>query len=298
MATYAIGDIQGCYQQLEQLLNKIQFNSDTDKLWFTGDLINRGPDSLATLRLLYSLRDNVTTVLGNHDLHLLATAFHHKRPGKKDTLTEILEAPDRLQLLDWLRHQPLIHHDSDLDVTILHAGIHPDWSIAKAQALSSEVLQILRDDTQYVRFYQHMYGDKPNQWSEKLNSWPRFRFITNVLTRLRYCDTSGRLALGPKGAPGTQAEGFHPWYEIENRVSRNDRIIFGHWSTLDYESDIYTKHNVFPIDTGCLWGGKLTALRIDVEPFVRIQLDCPVSKKPTGLSKTKKKNTGAIRQGT
>lgn len=288
MAIYAIGDIQGCYQQLKQLLINIQFNSDTDQLWFTGDLINRGPESLETLRFLHSLRDNITITLGNHDLHLLATAFHHRRPGRKDTLTDILEAPDQNLLIEWLRQQPLIHHDADLNVTMLHAGIHPEWSIAKAQSLASEVEQILRDDNQHIGFYQHMYGDKPSHWSDKLNGWSRLRFITNVLARLRYCDASGKLALNPKGEPGTQAEGYHPWYEIESRVSRNDKIIFGHWSTLDYKSDIYTRHNVFPIDTGCLWGGYLTALRIDIEPFERIKLDCPVSQKPISINKTKK----------
>ena len=288
MATYAIGDIQGCCQQLEQLLEKIQFSRNDDQLWFTGDLINRGPHSLDTLRLIHSLRDNVTVVLGNHDLHLLATAYHHKHPGKKDTLDELLDAPDLYQLLDWLRLQPLIHHDSDLNITMLHAGIHPDWSISKAQSLASEVEKILQSNDKHIGFYQHMYGDKPYQWSEKLNSWPRLRYITNILTRVRYCDLTGKISLSPKGTPGTQPDGYFPWYEIKNRASKNDKIIFGHWSTLDYKSDIYTKHNVYPIDTGCLWGGKLTALRIDVEPFERIELDCPTSQKPNDFTNAKK----------
>ena len=283
MATYAIGDIQGCYQQLKQLLIKIQFNADKDELWFTGDLINRGPESLETLRFIHSLRDNTSIVLGNHDLHLLATAYHHKHPGKKDTLEELLNAPDLNMLLDWLRHQPLIHHDDTLSITMLHAGLHPAWSITKAKELASEVEKILQDDDKHIGFYQHMYGDKPHQWSDKLNSWSRLRFITNILTRLRYCTPSGETSLNPKGTPGTQPDGFHPWYEINNRVSRDDKIIFGHWSTLNFTDDIYTQHNVYPIDTGCLWGGKLTALRIDVTPFERIQLDCPTAQKPGGF---------------
>jgi len=283
MATYAIGDVQGCYQQLEQLLEKIHFNHDTDRLWFTGDLVNRGPHSLKTLRLIHSLRDNATVVLGNHDLHLLATAYHHKRPGKKDTLEDLLDAPDLYDLLHWLRHQPLIHHDSDLNVTMLHAGIHPNWSISKALSLAAEVEKILQDDESHIGFYRHMYGDKPHQWTDNLNSWSRWRFITNVFTRLRYCDKSGKLSLGPKGTPGTQPDNTHPWYEISDRVSRSEAIIFGHWSTLDFTNDIYTRHNVFPIDTGCLWGGKLTAMRIDITPFERIALDCPESQKPNGI---------------
>ena len=282
MATYAIGDIQGCYQQLEQLLNNIQFDQKTDRLCFTGDLVNRGPDSLKTLRFIRSLEGSANVVLGNHDLHLLATAYHHKRPGKKDTLDDLLDAPDLFELLGWLRHQPLLHHDSTLKVTMIHAGLHPDWSIDKAQSLASEVEDILSDDDKHIGFYQHMYGDKPQQWSDNLNGWSRLRFITNALTRLRYCDATGKPTLNPKGTPGTQPDGFLPWYEIENRMSLNDKVIFGHWSTLDFTDDIYTRHNVYPIDTGCLWGGKLTALRIDVEPFERITLDCPMSQKPAG----------------
>lgn len=284
MATYAIGDIQGCHQQLVQLLSKIHFNQDSDQLWFTGDLTNRGPRSLETLRLIYSLRDNITVILGNHDLHLLATAYHHKHPGKKDTFSDILQAPDKQKLLDWLRHQSLIHQDKILNVTMIHAGIHPGWSIAKAKTLSLEVEKILQHNEKHIGFYEHMYGDKPVQWSDGLNSWSRLRFITNVLTRSRYYDGSDRLHLNPKGMPGTQAQGYYPWYEIEHRKSRDERIIFGHWSTLDFTVDIYAKHNVFPIDTGCLWGGKLTALRIDVEPFERIQINCPTLQKPGGYN--------------
>ena len=244
MATYAIGDIQGCYQQLKSLLNKINFNTDRDSLWFTGDLINRGPDSLETLRFIYSIRDNISVVLGNHDLHLLATAYHHKHPGKKDTLAEMLDAPDLFILLDWLRQQPLIHHDSDLDVAMLHAGIHPKWSIDRAIKLSREVEETIQDYKKHLGFYQHMYGDKPHDWSDDLTGWTRLRYITNAFSRMRYCDPTGSLALNPKGAPGTQPEGYLPWYEVKERVSRDTRIIFGHWSTLDYTSDIYLKYNV------------------------------------------------------
>lgn len=278
MAIYAIGDIQGCYDELLQLLNKINFNEDRDRLWFTGDLVNRGPKSLQTLRKLRSLGANAITVLGNHDLHLLATAFHHGKPGKKDTLDEILSASDRDALLDWLRSRPLIHVDDDLQLTMVHAGLHPQWSIDRAQRLAAEVESVLRSD-KHTQFYRHMYGDKPNSWSEDLRSWPRLRFITNIFTRLRYCKADGKTNMAEKNAPGTQKAGLHPWFEIEHRRSRKDPIIFGHWSTLALVDDM-SFNNVYPLDTGCLWGGRLTALRIDERPYNRISVPCPESQKP------------------
>ena len=278
MATYAIGDIQGCHDQLTQLLKKINFKHHRDRLWFTGDLVNRGPSSLKTLRMIKSLGSNAIVVLGNHDLHLLATAYDHLKPGKKDTLDDILSAPDREELLTWLRSLPLIHVDSDLSLSMVHAGLHPEWSIDQAQALSREVESVLRSD-KHVKFYKHMYGDKPRSWSAELKGWPRLRFITNVLTRVRYCDDTGKVRLNVKGAPGTQSKGLYPWFEIKSRRSRNERIIFGHWSTLALLEN-YEYPNVYPLDTGCLWGGKLTALRIDQEPFIRTSIDCPESQRP------------------
>jgi len=277
MAIYAIGDIQGCYDELKHLLKKINFNQDKDRLWFTGDLVNRGPNSLETLRFIQSLGENAIVVLGNHDLHLLATAFYHNKPGRKDTIHDVLQAPDRKSLLNWLRHLPLIHNDDAIGITMIHAGIHPDWSIDKTMALAKEVEQVLQSD-KHIGFYQHMYGDKPAYWSEGLNGWPRYRYITNILTRLRYCNTRGAIALNAKGPPGSQAEGMQPWFEITNRVSCNDPIIFGHWSTLALTNRIY--NNVYPLDTGCLWGGKLTALRIDEKPFQTLQISCKGTQKP------------------
>lgn len=278
MAIYAIGDVQGCYDELKALLARIQFNSDRDQLWFCGDLVNRGPKSLKTLRFIRSLGDNALTVLGNHDLHLLATGYEHKKPGKKDTLKKLLAAKDAPELLDWLRHQHLIYYDRDLNITMLHAGIHPQWSINKALQLANEVEQILRGDD-HVNFYKHMYGDKPYVWSDSLSGWSRYRFITNIFTRLRYCDVSGKPALNAKGPPGSQKEHLYPWYEIPDRISRNDTIIFGHWSTLPHAGK-KAINNTYAIDSGCLWGGSLTALRIDQQPFEPIQLDCPGAQKP------------------
>ncbi len=278
MAIYAIGDIQGCYDELIQLLEKINFKDDRDQLWFTGDLVNRGPKSLQTMRMIRAMDANATVVLGNHDLHLLATAYDHLKPGKKDTLDAVLQAPDRGELFEWLRFRPLIHVDNDLDLAMVHAGLHPDWSIGKAQSLAHEVESILRSD-KHIDFYKHMYGDKPRIWSDTLNGWSRLRFITNIFTRLRYCDKAGRTSMNTKGAPGTQPKGLHPWFEIKNRRSKNSQIIFGHWSTLA-QLNGYSYCNVYPLDTGCLWGGKLTAMRIDEKPFTRISINCPESQKP------------------
>jgi bis(5'-nucleosyl)-tetraphosphatase (symmetrical) len=277
MAVYAIGDIQGCYDEFKQLLDKLNFNADNDQLWLTGDVVNRGPKSLDTLRYVHAMRDNIVMVLGNHDLHLLATACHHKRPGKKDTLDEILNASDSSQLLDWLRRQPLLHHDDSLGFSLVHAGIHPDWSIDTALTLAGEVEQVLGSD-EHIDFYKHMYGDKPRKWSDSLTGWPRLRFITNIFTRMRYCDSNGHASMNAKGPPGTQPKGLLPWFELD-RASNHERIVFGHWSTLPADGN-YEKHNVYPLDSGCLWGGTLTALRLDQSPCIHTRISCPQAQKP------------------
>ncbi len=278
MAIYAIGDIQGCYDELIQLLGKINYKDDRDQLWFTGDLVNRGPKSLQTLRMIRAMGANATVVLGNHDLHLLATAYDHLKPGRKDTLDDILDASDREELLEWLRFRPLVHVDNDLGIAMVHAGLHPDWTIDKALSLAHEVESTLRSD-RHISFYKHMYGDKPRTWSDDLNSWARLRFITNIFTRMRYCDKTGRMNMNSKGTPGTQAKGLQPWFDIKTRRSKDNQIIFGHWSTLALLNS-YPYKNVYPLDTGCLWGGRLTAMRIDKKPFTRISIDCPQSQKP------------------
>ena len=278
MATYAIGDVQGCFDELQTLLNQINFNSDRDQLWFCGDIVNRGPKSLETLRFIQSLESNALTVLGNHDLHLLATAYDHRKPSKKDTLDPILQAHDSAELLDWLRHQPLVHHDETLNVTLLHAGIHPQWSIQKTLQLAKEVEHVLQGNN-HINFYKHMYGDKPHLWDDSLTGWSRYRFITNIITRLRYCDQYGKPALNAKGPPGSQAKNLYPWYEVENRATQNDKIIFGHWSTLPH-AGISNINNAYAIDSGCLWGGSLTAIRIDEAPFEYTRYHCPGAQKP------------------
>jgi bis(5'-nucleosyl)-tetraphosphatase (symmetrical) len=280
MATYAIGDVQGCFDELKALLAQINFNTDSDKLWFCGDLVNRGPKSLETLRFVKSLEGNAITVLGNHDLHLLATAFNHKKPGKKDTFDKLLQAKDSLELLNWLRHQSMAHHDDKKNITLIHAGVHPDWSIRKTLQLAAEVENILRSG-RHRNFYKHMYGDKPLLWHDSLSGWSRYRYITNTLTRLRYCDERGKAALNSKGAPGSQAKNLYPWYEVPGRASRHDAIIFGHWSTLPH-AGLSCINNSYALDSGCLWGGALTAMRIDVDPFEYSRLNCPGAMKPAG----------------
>jgi len=229
MAVYAIGDVQGCFDELQSLLELIDFKPDLDQLWFAGDLVNRGPKSLETLRFIRSL--NAVSVLGNHDLHLLACAYIPARRKRKDTLTHILDAPDAAQLLEWLRHQPLLHYDRTLGYTLVHAGLPPQWDLETARACSAEVEQVLRGDS-YAEFLNAMYGNKPNVWTPALTGWDRLRFITNCFTRLRYCDSNGRLALEEKGPPDSQPDHLKPWFEWKSRKSRDMNILFGHWSTL------------------------------------------------------------------
>ncbi len=261
MAVYAIGDIQGCYEELQSLLELIQFNPQHDQLWFAGDLVNRGPKSLETLRFIKGLGDRAASVLGNHDLHLIAAAHGYPINPDDHTLDAILRAPDRNELIDWLRRQPLLHHDDTLGYTMIHAGLPPQWDLALAQQCAHEVESALRGDN-VVDFIEHMYGNKPRHWSNKLSGWKRMRFTVNCLTRLRFCDDQGRLALKYKGPPGSQPPEYRPWFELPDRKSRDLNIVFGHWSTLGKRDD----PGIFPLDTACLWGGELTALRLDTTP--------------------------------
>ena len=277
MAVYAIGDVQGCYDELQGLLEQIDFDTRKDQLWFAGDLVNRGPRSLETLRFVRSL--NAVTVLGNHDLHLLASACDPRRRKRKDTLHAVFEAPDANELLDWLRQQPLLHHDDTLGYTLVHAGLPPQWDLATAQACAGEVEAVLRSD-RYGEFFTVMYGNEPGTWSPTLKDWERLRFITNCFTRLRYCDSNGRLALEEKGPPGSQPQHLRPWFDWPGRNSRNMRIVFGHWSTLGP----HDAPGIHALDTGCLWGGTLTACRLDTSEPQRFEYNCPGACKP-GLKK-------------
>lgn len=274
MAIYAIGDLQGCYTDLQNLLNKLNFDSSTDTLWLAGDLVNRGPDSLKTLRFIHSLGDRAICVLGNHDLHLLAVAEGIKE-AKDDGLDEIIEADDGDVLIDWLRHQPLLHHDHNLEVTMVHAGIYPKWSLQQAISHANELEQILRSE-HYHDFLNVMYGNEPANWSNNLSGMDRLRFICNSLTRMRYVHLNGRLDLVDKGSPGSQLEDCKAWFDIPKRLTSKNPILFGHWSTL---GQVDTP-NIYPLDDGCVWGGKLTALRIDIQPMQYISIECATHKKP------------------
>jgi bis(5'-nucleosyl)-tetraphosphatase (symmetrical) len=261
MAVYAIGDIQGCFDELQSLLRLIHFNPQHDRLWFAGDLVNRGPKSLETLRFIKDLGNRAASVLGNHDLHLIAAAHGYPISGDDHTLDAILNAPDRDELINWLRRQPLLHHDDTLGYTMIHAGLPPQWDLTLARQCAQEVETCLRGD-RITDFIEHMYGNKPRQWSNDLSGWKRLRFTVNCLTRLRFCDDQGRLKLKYKGPPGSQPPEYRPWFELPDRKSRHMNIVFGHWSTLGKRNDA----GIFPLDTACLWGGELTALRIDTAP--------------------------------
>ena len=269
MTTYAIGDIQGCYDDLQALLDTLKFDFRKDTLWLTGDLVNRGPRSLEVLRFIKSLGECAVTVLGNHDLHLLAVAYGHEPPKKDDTLDAILEAPDRDELLHWLRTRPLLHHDEIRNITLIHAGLAPQWSLQDAIACAKEVECELQGD-KFNDFLTKMYGNQPDQWSSELKRWERLRFSVNCLTRLRYVNGNGRLMLKTKGAPGSQPEGCVPWFQASKRKTKKEKLLFGHWSTLGF----YNADNVIGLDGGCIWGGKLIA--VDVESAISSQKTEPI----------------------
>ncbi len=262
MPTYAIGDLQGCQQELLDLLDSINFDNTRDQLWFVGDLINRGPESLTALRFVRDLGNTAITVLGNHDLHLLAVAYGNAQLRKKDTLEPILVADDRKELLDWLRQRPLLHHDSELGYTMVHAGLPPAWDLTTAIECTREVQAVLAGDNPH-ELLKDIYGNQPDHWDNRLDGIERWRYIVNATTRMRFCEHDGRLALGQKGPPGTQAAPLKPWFEISQRRNRDLKIIFGHWSTLRLKQDDYSAYDVFPLDTGCVWGGRLTAMRLE-----------------------------------
>ncbi len=269
MGIYAIGDVQGCLDPLQRLLERIDFDPARDTLWFTGDLVNRGPDSVAVLRFVRSLGGRAITVLGNHDLHLLARAAGAAKPKKRDTLDDILHAPDRDELLAWLQTRPLLHHDAAVGYTLVHAGLLPQWDLVDARRLAHEAEAVLANHPE--EFFNHMYGDLPDHWREDLRGPERVRVIINALTRLRYCDREGNIDLRFRGPPGSQPSDLLPWFQVPGRRSRARRIIFGHWSALG----LYRADNVIALDSGCVWGRALTALRLDAASTEVFEVHCP-----------------------
>jgi bis(5'-nucleosyl)-tetraphosphatase (symmetrical) len=266
---FAIGDIQGCHDELRALVARIGFKPDRDQLWFTGDLVNRGPQSLEVLRYVRSLGHNAIVVLGNHDLHLLALAFGSRRKQRSgDTLDEILAARDRDPLLEWLLALPLVHFDAGYGDLLVHAGLIPQWNAGTAVELAREVESALATDAPNV--FDNMYGDQPDRWSDALQGTERLRFSINVFTRLRICTRDGRIDLKMKGSPRDVRPPWRPWFEHENRQTRDVRVIFGHWSALG----LVRSHGVVGLDTGCVWGGALTALDLDSPDAEPISTPC------------------------
>lgn len=267
MSTYAIGDIQGCYDDFMHLLETIKF-TDHDTVWLTGDLVNRGPKSLETLRFIKSLGQRQITVLGNHDLHLLAIAHGVEKMHADDTLTPILQAKDRDELITWLQHQPLLHHDETLGFTMVHAGLAPMWDLPTAKRLAREVETALQGP-HASDFFHHLYGNHPDHWEEHLTGWERLRCITHYFTRVRFCYPDGRLEFKNKWKMETEDESLIPWFKLPHRENTELKILFGHWAGLS--GDTHTP-NVYALDTGCVWGNALTAMRLEDE--TRFSIRC------------------------
>lgn len=261
---WMIGDIQGCCASLDALLALPDIADDPGAhFWFAGDLVNRGPESLTTLRRIMSLGDRATAVLGNHDLHLLAMAAGVRRAGKKDTLEEVLKAPDAQAIIDWLRFRPLAHYD--YGHLLVHAGVLPQWDAEKTLALADEVQTALRSNS-WKKHLEQMYGNSPDQWDEGLTGPDRMRVIINALTRLRMCDRQGKMALSIKTEPSAQDKSLVPWFNLPKRATRDVTVVFGHWSTLGLKLD----SDVICLDSGCLWGGHLTAVRLQDHAVLQV----------------------------
>ena len=265
MSTYAIGDVQGCYDELRRLLDALPFDPAEDTLWLVGDLVNRGPRSLETLRFVRSLGDRAVTVLGNHDLHLLVVAAGARKPHLGDTLDAVLEAPDREELLQWLRSRKLMHAGNGY--AMVHAGLLPEWSVARALELAREVETVLQGENA-AGFLQNMYGNSPVRWDENLCGYDRLRVIVNAMTRLRLCDARGGMEFGHKGAPDALPAGYVPWFDVPGRASAGTPIVCGHWAALG----LLVRDDLLSIDTGCVWGRALTALRLEDRRL--LQCDC------------------------
>ena len=275
MALYAIGDLQGCHEEFVQLLSLIGFSPRTDRLWLVGDLVNRGPGSLACLREAMALGDAARVVLGNHDLHLLTVAAGHRKPHRDDTIDDILAAPDRATLIDWLLAQPLVVREDER--LMVHAGLLPTWTAAHAQMLSGEVQARLTSDDA-GRFLGVLYGDEPSTWRDDLDGDDRLRAIVNVCTRLRFCTADGRMDFREKRGREHAPAGMQAWFAHESRRTARETIVCGHWSTLELD----LAPNVLMLDSGCLWGGTLTAIRFPDRRVLQVPSRHPVQPKPFG----------------
>lgn len=275
MSIYAIGDVQGCYDTLLKLLDRVRFDAAQDRLWFTGDLVNRGGQSLETLRFIRGLGEAAVVVLGNHDLHLIAESVKPlDRRQKNVDLKRVLDAEDAVELIDWLRSRSLLHWDETQRFVMIHAGLSPQWTLERARIEAERVERELRSKD-YKNVLLRMYGDRPGGWSRRLKGLDRTRATINVLTRMRYCDPRGQVSFESKGTPGTQPAGNYPWFEVPGHKPRDFRVVAGHWSALGKFQGL----GFFGIDTGCVWGGKLTALRIEADPEF-IAVECAQARSP------------------
>jgi len=275
VASYAIGDIQGCYHAFQALLERLNFDPKSDRLWLVGDLINRGNGSLEVLRWCYAHQDSLTVVLGNHDLHALVVAEGIVAAHRGDTLDALLGAHDRDELLSWLRHQRLIYQEGNH--LMVHAGLLPQWTAEQALGYAAEVESVLHGDN-YLDFLKHMYGNLPDHWRDDLTGFDRLRVITNAATRLRICSTAGQMEFKFKGELQDIPAGYMPWFDVPDRASKDTQVIFGHWSALGLRQ----RENIYALDTGCLWGGKLTAMNIQTKVVVQVDshpLDNPITLK-------------------
>jgi len=275
VTTYAIGDIQGCYHAFQALLQRIQFDAKSDQLWLVGDLVNRGSGSLEVLRWCYAHQDSLRVVLGNHDLHALVVAEGIVAPHKGDTLDALLAAEDRDILLNWLRRQRLMYQEDNY--LMVHAGLLPQWTAEQALDYGAEVERALQSDD-YLYFLRHMYGNLPDQWDDELTGIDRLRVITNATTRLRICSAHGQMEFKFKGELQDVPAGFMPWFDVPGRATQDTQVIFGHWSALGLQQ----RDNIYALDTGCLWGGKLTAMNVHTKAIVQVDshpLDKPVQLK-------------------
>lgn len=265
MATYAIGDVQGCFRTLMNLLDAIAFKRKRDCLWFAGDLVNRGPNSLDVVRFVKGLGDRAVTVLGNHELHLFAVAYCGRRMKSKDTLADLLQAPDREALLTWLRHRPFLHHDAALETVMLHAGLPPQWTLSTAKSCAAEAASRLRSKS-FTAFLKQVMGNNAGTWPKSRDASDRLPYITNCLTRMRFCDAKGRIEFDAKGPPGTQPAPYLPWFSHPHRAHADTAIVFGHWASLG----AYAAPGIDALDTGCVWGQELTALCLETRERISV----------------------------
>jgi bis(5'-nucleosyl)-tetraphosphatase (symmetrical) len=279
MAVYAIGDVHGCFTTLQTLLDRINYDNTRDVLWFTGDLVDRGAQSLEVLRFVKSLKDHAVVVLGNHDLHLLAVSAGAATARPHNTFQSTLSAPDRQDLMDWLVSRPLLHHDADLGFTLVHAGFLPQWDLGEAKRLAREVERAMTGSPD--KFFGHLFGDRPDKWEDALTPPDRWRIVINAFTRLRYCDSDGRMALRHNVSPVTKPPHLLPWFDVPGKCPRNSKIIFGHWSTLGPCRGT----DFVALDSGCGWGGELTAARIDVSPMQFYAVPGPTEGLPDNTGK-------------